>query len=261
MRTWPVRQAALVLAGLAVLLGWVLLGRHAADDLRSSDRHAFSFADTECDPPGPLSRADFLSEVQYLADLPDRLSPLEDGLAARLATAFAAHPWVESVERVELLPGRARVRLAYRTAVLLVPHAVGAKQATAPEQRPVDGRGVLLPRAAAVPGLPEFAGEASAPAGGAGQPWGDPRVEAAARTAAALYPHRDRLKIDTITVRGGVVELRAGDARVRWGRPPGQEYEGELNVAAKVTQLVEILTSPKQPQNREYDLRYSSPTP
>ena len=254
MRTWLVRQAALVLAGLAVLLGWVVLGRPAADGLRASDRHALAFADTECDPPAPLSRADFLSEVQYLAGLPDRLSPLEDGLAARLAAAFAAHPWVESVERVELLPGRARVRLSYRTAVLLVPHVDGGKPPSHPEQRPVDARGVLLPLAAAGPGLPVFAGDANLPAGGAGHPWGDPRVEAAARTAAALLPHQDRLKIEAISVTGGTVELRAGKARVRWGRTPGAEEPGEPDAAAKVARLLEGVTDAGLPAP-EYDLR------
>src|SRR5205085_1645284 len=63
----------------------------------------------------------FLGEVQYLGGLPERLALLDDDLPGRLAEAFARHPWVEKVERVEVVPpGRVRARLTYRTPVLAV---------------------------------------------------------------------------------------------------------------------------------------------
>jgi hypothetical protein len=225
MRTWLVQQAALVAGGLALLAAWPLLGRQAAAALRDEARGGVAFTDVDCDPPGPLTRADFLGEVQFLGGLPDRLAPAEDGLAARLGAAFAAHPWVESVGRVELRPGRVRVRLAYRTAVLAVPCSAGAKGQVL---RPVDGKGVLLPLAAAGPGLPELTNAVPPPAGAAGRPWGDLTVEAAARTAAALRPYRDRLKVERMAVEGGIVVLHAGGRPLRWGPPGGADADARV---------------------------------
>jgi hypothetical protein len=62
-----------------------------------------------------MERADFLTEVQYLGSLPDRVELLEDGLAEKLGRAFARHPRVETVGRVEVLSDRRiRVRLTFR---------------------------------------------------------------------------------------------------------------------------------------------------
>jgi hypothetical protein len=225
MRTRLAGQAALVAGGLALLAGWALLGRQAAAALRGEARAAVAFADVECDPPGRLSRAEFLGEVQFLCGVPDRLSLAEDGLAARLGAAFAVHPWVGSVERVEVRPGRVRVRLAYRSAVLLVPVASGGAGRVL---RPVDGRGVLLPLAAAEPGLPVLTNAVAPPAGASGAPWGDPAVEAAARAAASLRPYGDRLKVDRVAVEAGDVVLDAGGRRLRWGAPVGSDAGARL---------------------------------
>src|SRR5262249_15720330 len=122
-------------------------------------------------------REDFLGEVRYLSEFPSRLRLLEKGLASRLADAFARHPWVEKVERVEVLPLRqVRVRLVYRQPVLAVPHAG--------QLRAGDRMGVLRPVTASVEGLPIYRGSPRSPSGPAGTPWGDEAVEEAARRAA-----------------------------------------------------------------------------
>src|SRR5262245_37616025 len=91
MRAHLVRSALLTAGGLLLLFGWIVLGWRAADNLHDGDR-SIAFAEIDCPPPGSLARVDFLGEVQYLSNCPDRL-PLSDvGLAARLAAAFAAHP-------------------------------------------------------------------------------------------------------------------------------------------------------------------------
>jgi hypothetical protein len=175
---WLLVWCAPVLGVGLVLAGIFALGQAARDHLRGLDRYTISFADIDCEPPPGEKREDFLGEVQYLADLPDRLRLLDEQLPARLAQAFARHPWVERVERVEVVPPRQiRVRLLYRTPVLAV--SVGG------QLRAVDAQGILLPATAVTRGLPRFSGKAPPPAGPAGTRWGDAAVEAAARAAAS----------------------------------------------------------------------------
>ncbi|HXG09317.1 MAG TPA: hypothetical protein VNK04_05965, partial [Gemmataceae bacterium] len=166
-----------LLGSTLILLSLTAVGHGTRAALR--DRVTLIFADIDCAPPPGQDRIEFLDEVQYLAGFPDRLPLLDDDLARRLAEAFASHPWVEQVERVEIVaPGRVRVQLAYRTPVLAV------RQGN--RLRAVDRYGVLLPATAATEGLPVY--EASAPPSGpAGAPWGNEAIECAARTAAA-YP-------------------------------------------------------------------------
>lgn len=166
---------AVVGAGL-VLFGVIALGKAARDRLRRDERYTLTFADIECPSPPGMGRDEFLPEVQYLGRLPDRLPALDDQTPARLADAFALHPWVEKVEEVRVVPpDRACVRLAFRTPALAVPQPDGV--------RVVDAGGILLPPGAPSEGLPVFGGAAAPPAGLAGQPWGDPAVTAAAAAA------------------------------------------------------------------------------
>jgi hypothetical protein len=162
-------------AGL-LLLGLIALGKAARDRLRQHERYVITFTDIDCPSPPGLRRAEFLSEVQYLARLPDRLPALADETPTRVAGAFAKHPWVEKVQEVRILPpDRAQVRLVFRTPVLAVPQPNGP--------RAVDAHGILLPPSAPTDGLPVFRGSAAPPAGLAGEPWGDREVEAAAAAA------------------------------------------------------------------------------
>ena len=164
-----------------------------------------------------LSREEFLEEVQFVARLPDAACALDDGLPARLSAAFAKHPWVEQVQGVEVAaPRQVRVRLAYRTAVL----RVRAKGEDA--ERAVDRFGVRLPAAAVDPALPLLVGDVRPAAGLQGRPWGDDRVEAAARTAAFLAPYQDRLHLQTFeTAADGGLTLSGGRPHP-WGRRPGR---------------------------------------
>jgi hypothetical protein len=170
-------RLVLPLAGASVLLLTVaILGKQARESLRQEDRYLISFAAIDCVPPPGLERPDFLNEVQYLAGLPERLSLLDDELASRLRAAFARHPWVRNVEDVEIAPPRrVHVRLRYRVPVLAVNWSG--------RLRAVDAASVLLPATANTQGLPVFRGTPAPPAGPAGTRWGDPAVEAAARSA------------------------------------------------------------------------------
>lgn len=164
-----------LLGAAMVLIIVVALGRRARDDLRQDGLYEFPFTAIDCSPPPGMNRLEFLAEVQYLANLPEKLPLLEDGLHERLAHAFARHPWVAKVEEVKLGTRQVLVRLRYRIPVLAVN--------VAGRLRAVDANGILLPATANTAGLPVFSGTAPTPAGPAGTPWGDEQIEAAAARA------------------------------------------------------------------------------
>ena len=267
----PPLIAALLLAGL------IVLGRAARDALRPQGRYVVAFADIDCAPPPGQEKAAFLGEVQYLAGLPERLPVLDADLPGRLAEAFAKHPWVARVERVEVLPpGRVRARLTYRAPVLAVllqgeaqdggaplvealsSRSLGAHDALVPA-RAVDGEGTLLPSGAPLTGLPIFYGVVPPPAGPAGSAWGDRAVEAAARTAAYLMPHRERLSFEDFDVTdGGLVLSQPPNVRVLWGHAPGAEAADEAPAAEKVQRLLDYGKEHgglDQPGPQEHDVR------
>src|SRR5438309_2285943 len=119
---WTMPLAVLGAALALVLAGVVALGRFTLQHIRGWDRYQTPFADIVCPPPPAHSSADFLAEVQYLSNLPERLNVLDEHLGSHLAEAFARHPWVEQVLRVEIAtPRRVQVKLTYRMPVLAVP--------------------------------------------------------------------------------------------------------------------------------------------
>jgi hypothetical protein len=169
-----VRGLLVLLALVAVIMGLVTLDRALRSELRDDARFRLPFAAIDCAPPEPVARETFLKEVRERSDLPDTVYLLDNDLPRQLAQAFARHPWVSQVERVEILPKRQiLVRLRYRRPVLAVEFAG--------QIRAVDGDGVLLPVEARTEGLPRFGGTPFPPAGPAGTHWNDPAVEEAAR--------------------------------------------------------------------------------
>src|SRR5712691_10696700 len=195
MRKWLASLVAPVAGSALLVLAVIVVGRCALSQLRDQDRYALSFADISCTPPPALSRADFLSEVQFLASWPDRLHRLDTDLPRQLAEVFIRHPWVKRVDRVEVTADGIRVRMTYRTPVLAVP-----RRGPDGPLRAVDAEGTLLPLIAVAAALPIFEGDVPPPAGGAGLAWGDTSVETAAATAAVLQPYQDRLRINTVRV-------------------------------------------------------------
>lgn len=170
-------QIVIVLLGVAGLIGLVLYLHPALlEQLRGVDRYQVPLAEVRCAAPAGLSRAEFLEEVQYYGRLPNRLDPLDDGLAESLREAFGKHPWVEQVRDVRVSPRSVEVVLTFRRPVLAVKVGEG--------YRAVDGAGVLLPRNASLKGLARLEEDVAPPRGPEGTPWGDPRVTKAARAAA-----------------------------------------------------------------------------
>jgi hypothetical protein len=209
-----------------------VLGQHALRRLAGQERYQTAFADIDCPAPPGLSRAEFLEQVQYLANLPDQLDRLDPALAERLHRAFAVHPWVAEVKRVEQVPGQGlRVQLRHREPVLVVPLASA--------RRAVDATGVLLPSSAPLAGLPVYDGTPPRPAQ-PGRPWGDARLEGAARLAGLLRLHLERLGLASCTIEEeqGRLTLRTPRTCIVWGRPPGQEAPDEVETPVRLRRLL-----------------------
>jgi len=246
-----------LLLGLAIFLAAVAaIAKYTREGLRDSERFTIPFADIDCPAPPAEGRADFLAEVQYLQGLPDRVQLLDNDLAARLAEAFARHPWVEHVDEVRLVPPhKIQVQLSFRTPVLEVMLAEGAAQGEAvpPEARPgldantvdeatwvVDAGGVVLPGRGSREPLPVLYATAR-PAGLAGQLWGDAKIAAAARLAGALRPHEDQFKLRTFeTTAQGLVLRTSSGSRILWGHAPGAEGSGEAAASQKIERLLQF---------------------
>ncbi len=272
MRKWVVEALTPILVALAILLGVIALGRATRAALQERPQYTLSLSDIECDPPQGMARADFLREVRNLSPQLERLHRLDSDLPARLAAAFATHPWVEAVERVET-HGRVHVRLTYREAVLavalsgskvpregsvLVETWSGLRRNALVPSRAVDRHGVLLPVSASTSQLPVLTAEVAAPAGPAGRPWGDPSVADAAATVAFLKPHLQKLRLadcDLEIVQGGIV-FRKPSLRVVWGHAPGREKTDEAPASVKLQRLLDYQSRHDGLESLEHDVRF-----
>jgi hypothetical protein len=249
LRRWLLQILVLLVVVGLTFGGLLWLGAFAREQIRGRERYQVVLIEIECVPPPGLKREEFLEEVAYHARLPERFSILEEGLTDKLTAAFAKHPWVAKVERVELTPPRrVGVVLTYRRPVLAVlppDHAV----------RAVDEQGVVLPKTAATADLLMLC-RSPAPTGPAGQPWGDPTVAAAARAAILLQPRMQRLLLTALTWTPDGLVLWALDAKILWGR------DGEPAAAVKAQRLLDALQTCEPlsswgPWMHEFDLRPS----
>jgi len=182
-----VRVAAKVMLALgfvvAVIAAVTYLGSAAGERVSQNKRYAVRVADIQCEAPPGTDRGTFLTEVRYLADLPEKVQVVDPELPAKLQAAFARHPWVAAVNRVQTDPnGTIRVELAFRVPVLAV-SVVGEK-----EPRTVDKTAVLLPPGVAVGKLPLLSGPVLPPTKPAGEVWADPTVRRAAELAESYKP-------------------------------------------------------------------------
>lgn len=249
------RVLGLLLALGLVVLGLAVLAKSSREGIRNWDRYRVAFSAIDCPAPPGLSREEFLAEVQYLAGWPDQVTVLDEQLASRLAEAFAKHPAVASVASVKVRgPRDLQVALSFREPVL---HAiwlspVGKTEANPAEDWVVDGQGIVLPRYELQPGLPSIA-VSHPPKGSAGEPWGDPNVETAARLAGLLHRHQRRLQIKSIEEQPtGFVLKTANDVRILWGRDIG----GEAKIADLIHRLE--LRSVETQQENTIDLTSTS---
>lgn len=203
------------------------------------------------DPPEHV-RSNIVKAV-YRDTAMEELSLLDRQATAKIASAFSMHPWVREVIGVRKLPGGIiDVRLDYRVPVAMVHVFKPDRNDTRSYFFPVDGQGVLLPTTEfaqaetnqylyiEVPGVYST--------NDAGTPFGDRRVEAAAKLAELLQPVREETTLRSIGVHGDPrqtdtpqLELTTqSGARLFWGSPPGSELPGEPTVAMKLRTLMSV---------------------
>jgi hypothetical protein len=174
--------ALALVAGVVYAVAW--LGGRAGERVAGRDRYSVRVADIACDAPPGKDRATFLTEVRYLADLPETVQAVDPKLPERLTVAFAKHPWVAEVVGVTVeADSTVRVGLRFRVPVLAV-RVIGDS-----EIRTVDRSGVLLPSGATGP-IAELANAVLPPKQPAGEAWDDPTVKRAAELAAEHKPRR-----------------------------------------------------------------------
>jgi hypothetical protein len=281
MRSWILELLAPCLVMTGFLGGVLALGQWAQQQMQTTGACTLSFQDIDCAPPPGLTTSAFLSEVQYLAGLPDQLSAHNDDLTAQLARAFEAHPWVEQVQRIEIHPTgrsagapsgyRAHIELIHRQPVLAVrmrpsqPHAQNTSStqpafllaSELPAWRAVDRHGMLLPASACCDKLPRLQAQVGPPEGPPGTPWGAQEVEKAALTAAFLEPYLGQLHLDRCRLKlvGNHLYLTGPGVRILWGSPPGQEHAREAPAAVKLERLLELQQTPQGLVGVEHDVR------
>ena len=213
---WSILVFALF-GGLGVL-GWFAIRNTLPQ--RAEYRLSAEFVHVPAAPP--WVPADFVESVLRNSDLTSA-SLLESDIAEKLAKAFAADSWVESVVRVELrFPSGANVDVVYRRPIAVVEVAQGLL--------PVDPNGVLLRTDYFINVAPEkkydylrIVGIRSTPLGGVGTAWGDPLVHASARLAELLADVAEPLELTAILPGSGknqvVFRLKtAAGTEIVWGR-------------------------------------------
>ncbi|QEG02658.1 hypothetical protein Mal15_67790 [Stieleria maiorica] len=256
---WSLAWPMLLLVGSYVAYSrWY--ADHFATHYRSLDRQSITIS-----PPHEFVRTDLVAEVYDSTRLMD-LSPADRSVTAKLASAFASHPWVQHVHRVQKLPaGKFELDLDYRQPVAAF-HVTGGeawKQMIAEHLKslgypvsdvngylPLDGEGMLLPTAGLTYDdameLIHIEVWELYPTGNEGTPFGDRRVESAALLAKLLAAVRDQIRIAKITVSGDPrmnlvpkLEIITGDnTHLFWGSPPGMEQPRERDARAKLTDLL-----------------------
>ena len=245
----PARLAKLALIVGAVTLLPYLIQRLPSLASRSEYRLATKQIRLVPAPESPVP-GNLLDQVREQGDLPRELSLLDEKLAAKLADAFAAHPWIAEVVSVrKSYPATVMVEVKYREPVGMVQVKGG--------RFPIDPSGVVLPpgdfTAADLKRYPTIQGLVPSSSIRPGTVWNDPSLMAAARLAELLAARWSELHLEAIVVpsRTGaandsskiVLELRAsGGSKIIWGRAPGTEHPGELTTAQKIGRLEKYLT-------------------
>jgi len=247
---WRPQNRGLVLTGIVVLAaivgsiyGWQQWGELA---IRSPEYLVASERISVTPQPAWIHsnvKADVLRSLTGA-----KLELLDRELVEKIADAFALHPWVAKVVRVEKqYPARVSVELYYRRPVLVV-------KIDAPGDDGLlflDEESVLLPSSDFAPTQAKdylrigAAGET--PTSVYGTPWGSQRIAGAAAVAAAVGDRWQALGLYSIVATRSagsdyLYELRSQDEKVRlvWGRTPGHESSGEPMVGQKIAAMEQI---------------------
>lgn len=239
---------AMVWPALLILGGYVAWNRWGAEEI-AKQFYGVDVQRIHVTQRPPHVAEDITAAVYQDTKL-DQVSLIAPDATARIASAFASHPWVSRVVSVRKLPGgQVDVHLQYRTPVAMV--YVISRHRTSngrPGFYAVDGEGVILPTA-------ELTREHTLeflhieipdvyPTGGVGSRFGDPRVAGAAKVAELLAPYRQILKARSIQLHESSrtspvpqyqVLTQNGESFL-WGSAPGDELYGERLAEDKLAQ-------------------------
>lgn len=234
----------------AFALGGFAMWRNTRGFVVEQDAYQVDPQDVEITATPSWIRSDVRDEALRAGGLDKSPSVLDGDLTERVSAAFAAHPWVERVDRVtKLHPARVEVDLVYRRPVCMVELPNGYNGVY-----PVDAAGVLLPTNDFTPEVaeqyPRLVGALALPAGKVGAAWGDSGVTGGASVAAALAECWLPLKLQRIIA---VRDPQAGDrqfhvvaengAKIIWGHAPISATAGEPTPADKLAALKQALSS------------------
>jgi hypothetical protein len=244
----PLTMAAIMVAFIA---GAVMLWRNFGDAItqRGGSQYLLEVKGIELSPAPPWLKADVRAEV-YADSGWDKEPPsiLQPDLTIRVAQAFEQHTWVAKVTRVtKHHPARVAIELTYRRPAAMVEVDYQGQSGLLP----VDTEGVLLPpddfNVEEAGKYPRIAVDYTGPSGSVGTPWGDPRVEGAARIAGQLADVWRECKLHRIVVEttpqatSAAVPMFAlvtrGKSRVLWGHAPGHEVAQEASAQQKLSRL------------------------
>jgi len=240
----PVLLAGVAIAALAI--GWYAVWRRVGPGVLASEDYRVTVEKVDVTPPPDWIHTDIRGEVFRAASFDRSLSLTDDDLTERIAGAFALHPWVARVGRVEKRhPARVVVEVEYRRPVCMV-EVLG-------ELLPVDAEAVLLPKEDFSPveasAYPRLVGVKTPPVGATGERWGDARVIGGAAIADVLGEVWEKMNLAVIVpseppIPGVTADLtftlvtRLG-TRIFWGRPPGRDGPGEIPAEEKLARLEE----------------------
>lgn len=239
---------AVIWPALLLIIGYTAWHQWGADHV-ASKYYGVDPSMIHVTEPPEYVRTDVAETIYHDTGM-ENLSLLDPRATAKIASAFSMNAWVKKVVSVRKLSGGViDVRLQYRRPVAMVLVA----KASEPGNWfvPVDDEGVLLPTTEfaqvetlhfihiTVPGL-------LVDGRPVGTPFGDPRVEAAAKLAGVLADHRDQIDVVRIEVPGDPrvntipqLELVTSDEQTRfWGSPPGMEKRGEDTPEIKLQRLI-----------------------
>ncbi len=235
--------AAIALGLLAITAFGNLLWKQAGAQLAYDPRYRLTAESLELSESAAWIHHDLRPEIFAYIEDGKPVSILDEGLTETVFQAATAHPWIAEVHEIRKnFPARLRIVCEYRKSVAMVRVREGLL--------PVDVHGILLPTRDFTPQeaaqYPRIEGIDTVPSNVAGQPWGDPRVEAAAKLAEILAPYWSSMRLARIvpstteTAQGSQIPLEVetlGGSRVIWGTAPGVRDSNEASTETKLRQL------------------------
>ena len=245
----PRRLRAALAIGVVALLAWgaQAVWRAVSPSVVGRDRYLLAADAIAVTPTPEWIVADVRGQVIHSAGLDRRLSVLDPGFMKALEGAFALHPWIERVNRIEKdFPPAASVDVTYRrpVAAIDVPLGAGGKLL------PVDAHGIHLPGDDVPPirleYLPRLMGIVGQPP--VGQRWDDPRVAGGVELAVLLAEVWEPWHLREINpsarpeVQGNrqyyLYELvTRGGTHIVWGAAPHVGAPGEADFKIKLSRL------------------------